>query len=246
MLKGTHTKGMVFARRASRVKKKCRILHSSFHQDVVFSTSFSFILNSSRTTFAMDMRVLQRSQSCCMRICQIHLKSEQESKCLTTLMALFRYFLYVAAHSFYLGVCVTPLLQRRLLSLKQNKLVWVIKPYFSQDTNQQNIFLLSSKSPQKRHIQGILLAASLLLLLLVGGPQGVPKLCGTIVLPGTSAELNTLSRQYWVAPPNRPEVAILNKCNSRGFSIYLGSIWLFSLFVYLKLLSFNSTQKRDY
>lgn len=178
------------------------------------------------------MRVLQRSQSCCMRICQIHLKSEQESKYLTTLMALFRYFLCLTAHPFCLGVCVNHLLQKRLFFLKQNKLVWVIKTYFSQNTDQQTIFLLSSKSPRKPHIQGILLAAWLLLLLLVGGPQGVQKLCGNNVLPGTSAELTTVLLQYWMTPRNRPEMAIPNKCNSCGFSIYLASIWLF-LFVCL-------------
>jgi len=43
MLKGTHTKGMVFARRGSRVEKKCWILHSSFHQEM-FSRSFLFYL----------------------------------------------------------------------------------------------------------------------------------------------------------------------------------------------------------
>lgn len=38
----------------------------------------------------MDIRVLQRSQSCCMKICQIHLESEQESKYLTTLYGSFQ------------------------------------------------------------------------------------------------------------------------------------------------------------
>lgn len=230
MLKGTHTKGMFFAGRGSRVRKKCGISHSSFHWDVVFSRSFSFIVNSSRTTFATDLGVLQCSQSCCMRICQIHLKSEHESKYLTTFMALFRYFLYLTAQPFYLCVCVTHLLQRRLLSLKQNRLVWVIKSYFSQNANQQTIFLLSSKSPRKRHIQGILLATSLPLLLLAGGPQGVQKCCSGIVLPGTS----TVLLQYWMAPPNRPEVGNSEQMQFLWIFSYLWSIWLFvCLFVCL-------------
>ena len=171
------------------------------------------------------MRVLQCSQSCCMMTCQIHLKSEQESKYLTTLMALFRYFLYWTAYPFCLDVCVTHLLQRRLLSLKQNRLDWVIKTYFSQNTNQQTVFLLSSKSPRKRHIQGVLLATRLWLLLLMGGPQGVQKRCSTVAQPGTSAKFNTVLLQYWMAPPNRPEV---------GNSEQMQFLWICSLLgVYL-------------
>lgn len=45
-------------------------------------------------------------------------------------------------------------------------------------------------------MQGILLATSLLPLLLVGGPQGVRNCHSTIVLPGASAELNTVLLQY--------------------------------------------------
>lgn len=71
----------------------------------------------------MDLRVLQHSRSCYMRTRQIHLKSEEESKYLTALLSLFRYFLHSAAQPFDLGVCATHLLQRRLLSLKQNRLV---------------------------------------------------------------------------------------------------------------------------
>lgn len=112
-----------FPRRGSRVKQKCGILHSSFHQDVACSRSFPFILNSSRTTCTTDLRVLQHSRSCYMRTCQIHLKSEEESKYLTTLLSLFRYFLHSAAQPFDLGVCATHLCQRRLVSLKQNRLV---------------------------------------------------------------------------------------------------------------------------
>lgn len=156
-------------------------------------------------------------------------------------MALFRYIVYLTAQLFYLGVCLTHLLQRGMLSLKQNRLVRVVIIYFSQSTNQQNIFLLSSKSPRKHHIQGIPLATWLLLLLLVGGPQGVQKHRGTIVLVEARAELNTVLLKYWMASPNRPKIGNSEQMQCLRIFNYLGSIWPF---VYLKILSFNSNQRK--
>lgn len=229
MLKGTHTKGMVFARRGSRVKKKCGIFHSSFHQDVVFGRSF--ILNSSRTNSVMDIRVLQRSQSCCMRVCQNHLKSEQESKYLTTLMVLFRYFLYLTAHPFYLGVCVTHLLRRRLYSLKQNRLVWVIKTCFSQNPNPETFLIvlwIPKETSHPRHSAGHMVAAPFA----CGWSTRCSKRCSVIVQPRISAELSTVFLQDWMASPNRPEVV---NSEQMLFLWIFSYLWCLSLFLFVCL-----------
>lgn len=118
----------------------------------------------------------------------------------------------------------------------------MIKTYFSQNTNQQTIFLLSSKNPRRYLIQGIPLATFLLLLFLVDGSQGAQKHCSTIELPGTSAELNMVLLQYHIVPLKRSEVLYPKQIKLLEIS---DTLCLFDyLFVYLMLLCFKTTQKK--
>lgn len=119
----------------------------------------------------------------------------------------------------------------------------MIKTYFSQNTNQKPIFLLSSKNPRKCLIQGIPLATFLLLLCLVDGPQGAQKHCSTIELPGKSAELKMVLLQYHVVPLKRSEVLYPKPMKLLGIS---DTLCLFDyLFVYLMLLCLKTNRKKE-
>lgn len=117
-----------------------------------------------------------------------------------------------------------------MVSLKQNRFVWVIKTCFSQNTNQLTTSYCPL-NPQGNVTQKAFCWPHGCCSLLVGGPQSAGNRCGTVVLQG-ELQSHPVLMWHWAASENRPGVRASGHKQPMDFSV-TWCLWLLFLLLHI-------------